>query len=174
MPPARQHRSLMHVQAAVKSAHERIESRRALAQVRAANQNPERPSEAELSKLDSSIKKNGALAKKLRVLTDAAADGAIKDLHATNQSKFLSEAIQALFDACRKPSRVSVRTQGTLNTLLPSEACCGSLRKFAAEDLEVWKTCLRDNMLCSAGYTGAAPPLCKRARGARRRSDKSA
>ena len=106
MPPARQHRILMHVQAAVKSAHERIESRRALAQVRAANQDPERPSEAELSKLDSSIKKNGALAKKLRVLTDAAADGAIKDMHATNQSKFLSEAIQALFDACRKPSRV--------------------------------------------------------------------
>jgi regulator of nonsense transcripts 2 len=94
------------LQAAIKAAAERAESKQALQQARAANLHPQRPAEAELARLDASVKKNGALARKLRTLTEPALDGVLQDVRSINQSKFLSEAVSALVDAARKPSRV--------------------------------------------------------------------
>lgn len=77
-----------------------------LQQARQANAQPERPSEETLAKLDASIRKNAALAKKLRNLTDATLQSVLADVRNTNQSKFLSEAISALLDAVHKPRQV--------------------------------------------------------------------
>eukprot|EP00879_Flechtneria_rotunda_P030238 GHRR01032845.1.p1 GENE.GHRR01032845.1~~GHRR01032845.1.p1 ORF type:complete len:618 (+),score=302.18 GHRR01032845.1:303-2156(+) len=72
---------------------------RAQKEARAANLNPQRPGEAELSRLDSSIKKNGAFIKKLKQLGEDNRQQLLAEAAKLNLSKYVSEAVSALADA---------------------------------------------------------------------------
>lgn len=90
----------------------RLESRSAtkgqLQQSRQSNLAPNYLSEDDLSKLESSVKKNTTLNKKLRALNDSnLTDAVIKDITSTNQSRFLPEAAIALVQGTLKVSSVA-------------------------------------------------------------------
>ena len=95
------------LQAACKAADDRAAAKAGLQEQRKMNLDPSRPSDTELAQLDSSVRKNGVLARKLRSLTDASVDGVLGDSKKVNQSKFLSEAVSALLEAARKPSKTA-------------------------------------------------------------------
>eukprot|EP00667_Euglena_gracilis_P023325 EG_transcript_26322 len=60
---------------------------------------PFRLSEAELRKLDSSLKKNSTFIKRLRAFSDNNADALVKELRTLNLTKYVSEAVQAVVQA---------------------------------------------------------------------------
>lgn len=79
-----------------------------LQQSRELNLAPKYLSEEELSNLESSVKKNTTLNKKLRALNDSnLTDAVIKDITSTNQSRFLPEAAIALVQGTLKVSSVA-------------------------------------------------------------------
>lgn len=79
-----------------------------LQQSRQLNLAPRYLSEEELSNLESSVKKNTTLNKKLRALNDSnVTDAVIKDITSTNQSRFLPEAAIALVQGTLKVSIVA-------------------------------------------------------------------
>lgn len=61
----------------------------------------------DLSRLDSSIKKNSAFVKKLKNLTDSSKDSILKDISTLNLSKYLTEVVAALVDLKIKTSEIS-------------------------------------------------------------------
>lgn len=65
-----------------------------------------RPDESFFSKLDSSLKKNTAFIKKLRVLTDAQKESLSKELLGLNLTKYIGEVAGAILDAKLKMSDV--------------------------------------------------------------------
>ncbi|KXZ44964.1 hypothetical protein GPECTOR_60g742 [Gonium pectorale] len=93
----------MDVTAQIASARKLLEAQRLL---RESNLNAVRPSEDELKQLDSSIKRNSALTKKLKQLTEDNKQTIIDDIRKTNQSKYVSEAVSALADAPLRNSDV--------------------------------------------------------------------
>lgn len=94
------------VQGHVAAIQQRTTSCRELQQTRQANLSPQRPADEDLAKLDSSVRKNAALARKLRMLTDATVESIQHDIQSLHQAKFLSEAVSAAVEAAHKPSRV--------------------------------------------------------------------
>ena len=153
------------VQAAAQSARDRASAKVQLQQQRVDNGAPQRPTEETLSRREASIKKNGALAKKLRVLTEATLDGALKDMRATNQAKFLSEAVSALVSAAAKPSRVAcvlqVRPSKLRRTVVIRQHC--SQAALAHVHLLTWdfltETRWQDGHHACAGAARAAPHI---------------
>ncbi|XP_015073456.1 regulator of nonsense transcripts UPF2 isoform X1 [Solanum pennellii] len=63
------------------------------------NLNPERPDTGFLRTLDSSIKRNTAVIKKLKQINEEQREGLMEELRSVNLSKFVSEAVTAICDA---------------------------------------------------------------------------
>ncbi|XP_020573471.1 regulator of nonsense transcripts UPF2 isoform X2 [Phalaenopsis equestris] len=77
--------------------------------LRQSNLNPERP--GFLRTLDSSIKRNTAVIKKLKQINDEQREGLIEELRSVNLSKFVSEAVAAICDAKLKTSDIQAAVQ---------------------------------------------------------------
>ncbi|KAM7277030.1 hypothetical protein ACFE04_018896 [Oxalis oulophora] len=82
--------------------------------LRLTNLNPERPDSVFLRTLDSSIKKNTAVIKKLKQINEEQRDGLMEELKSVNLSKFVSEAVAAICDAKLKSSDIQAVVQSTL------------------------------------------------------------
>ncbi|KAK9911705.1 hypothetical protein M0R45_035600 [Rubus argutus] len=85
-----------------------IESKMALRQ---SNLNPERPDSGFLRTLDSSIKRNTAVIKKLKQINEEQREGLMDDLRGVNLSKFVSEAVTAICDAKLRSSDIQAAVQ---------------------------------------------------------------
>lgn len=85
-----------------------IEAKMALRQN---NLNPERPDSAYLRTLDSSIKRNTAVIKKLKQINEEQREGLMDDLRSVNLSKFVSEAVTAICEAKLKSSDIQAAVQ---------------------------------------------------------------
>lgn len=161
----------------IAQAQRRLDARKDLAATRAANEAPQRPSAAELTKLESSIKRNNAVARKLRGLTDATLEGALADVRSTNQGKFLSETVAALLEAAPKPSRVpcvlEVRhcsTRLARRSRLARRNAWGNLRRCGCTAGSPWthtshNTPMRvvaalHTMACARGLYGLLHTIC--------------
>uniref|UniRef100_A0A1J3JRJ2 Regulator of nonsense transcripts UPF2 n=1 Tax=Noccaea caerulescens TaxID=107243 RepID=A0A1J3JRJ2_NOCCA len=75
------------------------------------NLNPERPDIAYLRTLDSSIKRNTAVIKKLKQINEEQREGLMDDLRGVNLSKFVSEAVTAICEAKLKSSDIQAAVQ---------------------------------------------------------------
>lgn len=84
------------------------EAKRALRQ---SNLTPERPDAGFLRTLDSSIKRNTAVIKKLKQINEEQREGLLEELKAVNLSKFVSEAVSAICDAKLKSSDINAAVQ---------------------------------------------------------------
>eukprot|EP00850_Spirogloea_muscicola_P006728 SM000032S12112 [mRNA] locus=s32:567211:573564:- [translate_table: standard] len=89
-------------------AREAAASRRA---ARLANLKPQRPDLPSLRNLDSSIKRNTAVIKKLRQVSEEQRESLLEELKAVNLSKFLSEAVIALCEARLKAADIHAAAQ---------------------------------------------------------------
>ncbi|OMO81089.1 MIF4G-like, type 3 [Corchorus olitorius] len=85
-----------------------IESKLSLRQ---SNLNPERPDSGFLRTLDSSIKRNTAVIKKLKQINEELKEGLMEELRSVNLSKFVSEAVTAICDAKLKSSDIPAAVQ---------------------------------------------------------------
>lgn len=79
--------------------------------LRQSNLNPERPDSGFLRSLDSSIKRNTAVIKKLKQINDEQREGLMEELRSVNLSKFVSEAVAAICDAKLKTSDIQATVQ---------------------------------------------------------------
>ncbi|XP_068643602.1 regulator of nonsense transcripts UPF2 [Aristolochia californica] len=79
--------------------------------LRQSNLNPERPDSGFLRTLDSSIKRNTAVIKKLRQINEEQREGLMEDLRNVNLSKFVSEAVTAICDAKLRSSDIQAAVQ---------------------------------------------------------------
>ena len=61
--------------------------------------------------LDSSVKRNSALIKKLRQLSEESKESLLSDIQKTNQSKYVSEAVAAITDASLKSKDIHAAVQ---------------------------------------------------------------
>ncbi|CAN6568657.1 unnamed protein product [Malus baccata var. baccata] len=85
-----------------------IEAKMALRQ---SNLNPEWPDTGFLRTLDSSIKRNTAVIKKLKQINEEQREGLMDDLRGVNLSKFVSEAVTAICDAKLRSSDIQAAVQ---------------------------------------------------------------
>ncbi|KAE8686316.1 Regulator of nonsense transcripts UPF2 [Hibiscus syriacus] len=85
-----------------------IECKMALRQT---NLNLERPDSVFLRTLDSSIKRNTAVIKKLKQINEEQKEGLMEELRSVNLSKFVSEAVSAICDAKLKSSDIQAAVQ---------------------------------------------------------------
>ncbi|XP_073299406.1 regulator of nonsense transcripts UPF2 [Primulina huaijiensis] len=85
-----------------------IEAKMALRQ---SNLKPERPDSGFLRTLDSSIKRNTAVIKKLKQINEEQREGLIDELRGVNLSKFVSEAVTAICDAKLKAADIQPAVQ---------------------------------------------------------------
>lgn len=67
--------------------------------------------ENQLKKLDSSVKRNTALVKKLRQVTEENKDAILDDIRKVNQTKYVSEAVASLAEAPIKTKDVAAVVQ---------------------------------------------------------------
>uniref|UniRef100_A0A2P2L832 Regulator of nonsense transcripts UPF2 n=1 Tax=Rhizophora mucronata TaxID=61149 RepID=A0A2P2L832_RHIMU len=79
--------------------------------LRQTNLNPERPDAGFLRTLDSSIKRNTAVIKKLKQINEEQKEGLVEELRNVNLSKFVSEAVTAICDAKLKTSDIQAAVQ---------------------------------------------------------------
>ena len=75
--------------------------------LRTRNLDPERPGEAQLRKLDSSVKRNTTLIKKLSKITEETKTSVSQDVSKVNQRKYVSEAAAAIGEVNFKQKDVS-------------------------------------------------------------------
>ncbi|XP_022744758.1 regulator of nonsense transcripts UPF2-like isoform X2 [Durio zibethinus] len=85
-----------------------IEGKMALRQT---NLNPGRPDSGFLRTLDSSIKRNTAVIKKLKQINEEQKEGLMEELRNVNLTKFVSEAVTAICDAKLKSSDIQAAVQ---------------------------------------------------------------
>ncbi|CAL0304876.1 unnamed protein product [Lupinus luteus] len=85
-----------------------IEAKMALRQ---SNLNPERPDAGFLRTLDSSIKRNTAVIKKLKQINEEQRDALMDELRGVNLSKFVSEAVASICDAKLRSSDIQAAVQ---------------------------------------------------------------
>ncbi|KAG8388138.1 hypothetical protein BUALT_Bualt02G0094700 [Buddleja alternifolia] len=85
-----------------------IEAKMALRQI---NLNPDRPDSGFLRTLDSSIKRNTAVIKKLKQINEEQREGLMDELRSVNLSKFVSEAVTAICDAKLKAADIQPAVQ---------------------------------------------------------------
>ena len=81
--------------------------RRARVELRAANISPSRPTDADLKRLDSSIKKCTALTRKLTKITEEARSSLLDELGKVNMRKYVTEAVAATVEGKLKSSDIS-------------------------------------------------------------------
>ncbi|KAF2318609.1 hypothetical protein GH714_009351 [Hevea brasiliensis] len=86
--------------------------------LRQSNLNPERPDSGFLRTLDSSIKRNTAVIKKLKQINEEQREGLMDELRNVNLSKFVSEAVTAICDAKLRTSDIQAAVQCFLSALL--------------------------------------------------------
>lgn len=79
--------------------------------LRQANLAPERPDASFFKTLDSSIKRNTAVIKKLKQINEEQKEGLLEELRVVNLSKFVSEAVTAITDAKLKSSDINAAVQ---------------------------------------------------------------
>ncbi|XP_037486437.1 regulator of nonsense transcripts UPF2-like isoform X3 [Triticum dicoccoides] len=79
--------------------------------LRHSNLNPERPDASHLRTLDSSIKRNTAVIKKLKVINDEQKDGLMEELKSVNLSKFVSEAVSYICEAKLRSADIQAAVQ---------------------------------------------------------------
>ncbi|KAL8162192.1 hypothetical protein V2J09_013681 [Rumex salicifolius] len=79
--------------------------------LRQSNLNPERPDAGFLRTLDSSIKRNTAVIKKLKQITEEQREGLVDELRGVNLSKFVSEAVSSICEAKLKSSDIQAAVQ---------------------------------------------------------------
>ncbi|KAL3689456.1 hypothetical protein R1sor_015765 [Riccia sorocarpa] len=79
--------------------------------LRHSNLAPERPDAAFLRTLDSSIKRNTAVIKKLKQINEEQQEGLLEELKSVNVSKFVTEAVTAICDAKLKTSDINAAVQ---------------------------------------------------------------
>ncbi|XP_076925948.1 regulator of nonsense transcripts UPF2-like [Bidens hawaiensis] len=79
--------------------------------LRQTNLNPERPDSGALRTLDSSIKRNTAVIKKLKQINEEQRESLMDELKNVNLSKFVSEAVAAICDAKLKSSDIQAAVQ---------------------------------------------------------------
>uniref|UniRef100_A0ACD5YMA5 Uncharacterized protein n=1 Tax=Avena sativa TaxID=4498 RepID=A0ACD5YMA5_AVESA len=79
--------------------------------LRRSNQNPERPDVNYLRTLDSSIKRNTTVIKKLKTINDEQKDGLMDELKSVNLSKFVSEAVSYICEAKLRSSDIQAAVQ---------------------------------------------------------------
>ncbi|OVA18186.1 MIF4G-like [Macleaya cordata] len=79
--------------------------------LRQSNLNPERPDTGFLRTLDSSIKRNTAVIKKLKQINEEQKEGMMDELRSVNLSKFVSEAVTAICDAKLRTSDIQAAVQ---------------------------------------------------------------
>lgn len=79
--------------------------------LRLSNQNPERPDANYLRTLDSSIKRNTAVIKKLKIINDEQKDGLMDELKSVNLSKFVSEAVSYICEAKLRSADIQAAVQ---------------------------------------------------------------
>ncbi|XP_055835205.1 regulator of nonsense transcripts UPF2 isoform X2 [Solanum dulcamara] len=75
------------------------------------NLNPERPDTGFLRTLDSSIKRNTAVIKKLKQINEEQREGLMEELRNVNLSKFVSEAVTAICDAKLRAADIQAAVQ---------------------------------------------------------------
>ncbi|KAL1562893.1 Regulator of nonsense transcripts upf2 [Salvia divinorum] len=85
-----------------------VEAKRVLRQ---SNLNPERPDTGFLRTLDSSIKRNTAVIKKLKQINEEQREGLMDEFRDVNLSKFVSEAVAAICDAKLKAADIQSAIQ---------------------------------------------------------------
>ncbi|MED6152342.1 Regulator of nonsense transcripts upf2, partial [Stylosanthes scabra] len=85
-----------------------IEAKMALRQ---SNLNPDRPDSGFLRTLDSSIKRNTAVIKKLKQINEEQREALMDELRSVNLSKFVSEAVTAICDAKLRSSDIQAAVQ---------------------------------------------------------------
>lgn len=83
----------------------------AKAALRQSNLNPERPDASHLRTLDSSIKRNTAVIKKLKMISDEQKDGLMEELKSVNLSKFVSEAVSHICEVKLRSSDMQAAVQ---------------------------------------------------------------
>ncbi|EDX17379.1 regulator of nonsense transcripts 2 [Drosophila simulans] len=111
---------------------DKIESKR---QLRLQNSTIELPGEEYFAKLDSSLKKNTAFVKKLKLFTATQLDGLLREISALNLSKYISEICAALVEAKLKMTDVSAVVT------LASRLHC-TYADFDVHFLEAWQKAL--------------------------------
>ncbi|KAI5578637.1 hypothetical protein POPTR_008G045400v4 [Populus trichocarpa] len=79
--------------------------------LRQSNLNPERPDSGFLRTLDSSIKRNTAVIKKLKQINEEQKEGLMEELRNVNLSKFVSEAVTSICDAKLRTSDIQAAVQ---------------------------------------------------------------
>uniref|UniRef100_A0A803P209 MIF4G domain-containing protein n=1 Tax=Cannabis sativa TaxID=3483 RepID=A0A803P209_CANSA len=79
--------------------------------LRQSNLNPERPDSGFLRTLDSSIRRNTAVIKKLKQINEEQREGLLDDLRSVNLSKFVSEAVTSICDAKLRSSDIQSAVQ---------------------------------------------------------------
>ncbi|KAI3995649.1 hypothetical protein MKX01_037928, partial [Papaver californicum] len=79
--------------------------------LRQSNLNPERPDTGFLWTLDSSIKRNTAVIKKLKQINEEQKEGMMEELRHVNLSNFVSEAVTAICDAKLRTSDIQAAVQ---------------------------------------------------------------
>lgn len=107
-------------------------------QLREANLQPKRPSEADLRSLDSSLKRNTALIKKIKVLSEDSKKALLDDIAKVNQSKYVSEAVAAIAEAPLKASDIPAAVQVSWTRMCSTSAAqAWSLRPCSAAHARV-------------------------------------
>ncbi|OEL33050.1 Regulator of nonsense transcripts UPF2 [Dichanthelium oligosanthes] len=79
--------------------------------LRRSNLNPERPDANYLRTLDSSIKRNTTVIKKLKTINDEQKDGLMDELKSVNLSKFVSEAVSYICEAKLRSADIQAAVQ---------------------------------------------------------------
>uniref|UniRef100_A0A804NTM6 MIF4G domain-containing protein n=1 Tax=Zea mays TaxID=4577 RepID=A0A804NTM6_MAIZE len=79
--------------------------------LRRSNQNPERPDANYLRTLDSSIKRNTTVIKKLKTINDEQKDVIMDELKSVNLSKFVSEAVSYICEAKLRSADIQAAVQ---------------------------------------------------------------
>ncbi|KAG9160182.1 hypothetical protein Leryth_023211 [Lithospermum erythrorhizon] len=113
--------------------------------LRQSNLKPERPDSSFLRTLDSSIKRNTAVIKKLKQINDEQRESLMDDLRTVNLSKFVSEAVAAICDAKLKSADIQAAVQICFKKLLfimgsHFESC------FSVFIILLDRSCLRINL----------------------------
>lgn len=82
------------------------------------------PDSGFLRTLDSSIKRNTAVIKKLKQINEEQREGLLDDLRSVNLSKFVSEAVTAICDAKLRSSDIQAAVQVVVNVFNGYSVIC--------------------------------------------------
>ncbi|XP_017869521.1 PREDICTED: regulator of nonsense transcripts 2 [Drosophila arizonae] len=131
--PANQVEGLAELKQFISELQEKIDAKR---QLRQQNANFELPGDEYFARLDSSLKKNTAFVKKLKLFTSTQLDSLLRELSALNLSKYISEICAALTEAKLKMTDVPAVVT------LASKLHC-TYADFSTQFLEAWQKALK-------------------------------